>query len=137
MNVFVDTSVWFAAVNQSDARNGRAKEILGSAASLVTSNLVLAETWRLLHQKVHFEAAEGFWRAIRRGAAQLEMVVPADIEAAWLIGERFPDQEFSLTDRTSFTLMERLRIDIAASFDDHFAIYRFGRGRTEAFDVLR
>jgi uncharacterized protein len=137
MTVFVDTSVWFAAVSQSDAKNGRAKEILSAASPLVTSNMVLGETWRLLHQKVHFHAAEGFWKTIRRGAAQLEMVGPADIEAAWLIGERFPDQEFSLTDRTSFTLMQRLRINIAASFDNHFAIYRFGRGGTEAFDVLR
>jgi hypothetical protein len=33
--------------------------------------------------------------------------------------------------------MERLGINRAASFDDHFAIYRYGRNRDRAFDVLR
>jgi predicted nucleic acid-binding protein len=56
----------------------------------------------------------------------LEQVLPSDLEMAWLIGERFEDQEFSPTDRTSFALMERLRIQTVASFDNDFAIYRFG-----------
>jgi hypothetical protein len=33
--------------------------------------------------------------------------------------------------------MERLGITCAASFDDDFAVYRYGRGRTKAFEVLR
>lgn len=136
MTIFVDTSIWFAAVNVRDARNERAKEILSSATSLLTSSLVMAESWRLMHQRIHYRVAESFWRAMRRGIAQLEMVGAADFEAAWLIGERFADQEFSLTDRTSFALMERLHINTAASFDNHFAIYRFGGAKSEAFEVL-
>jgi len=62
--------------------------------------------------------------------------LPADIESAQAIGARFADQEFSLTDRTSFALMERLGIEQAASFDADFAVYRFGRDRTKAFGVL-
>jgi predicted nucleic acid-binding protein len=137
MTVFVDTSVWFSAVNGGDAKHKRAKEILTVAPTLVTSNLILAETWRLLHHRVHRRAAEGFWRSIRRGAAELEIVTAADMEAAWLIGQRFPDQDFSLTDRASFALMERLHIFTAASFDDHFAIYRFGGRKSEAFEIVR
>ena len=40
-------------------------------------------------------------------------------------------------DRTSFAAMERLGLTRVASFDDDFAVYRYGRGRTKAFDVLR
>jgi predicted nucleic acid-binding protein len=61
----------------------------------------------------------------------------ADLETAWAIGETFPDQDFSIVDRTSFAVMERLGITRAASFDDHFAIYRYGRNRDRAFEVLR
>lgn len=67
----------------------------------------------------------------------MEKVLFADIEAAWRIGEAFPDQTFSIVDRTSFAVMERLGITRVASFDDDFAIYRYGRKRDKAFDVLR
>jgi predicted nucleic acid-binding protein len=64
-------------------------------------------------------------------------VLAADLDAAWAVGEAFPDQDFSIVDRTSFAVMERLGLVRAASFDDHFAIYRFGRNRDRAFEILR
>jgi predicted nucleic acid-binding protein len=91
----------------------------------------------LLNVRLHRQAAERFWMSVRRGAAQLERVLAADFEAAWAIGEAFPDQDFSIVDRTSFAVMERLGLVRAASFDDHFAVYRFGRNRDRAFEILR
>ena len=103
----------------------------------MTTDHIVVETWLLLNSRHRRDAAEDFWRAIRKGAARLELVTMADLEAAWAISESFPDQDFSLVDRTSFALMERLGITRAASFDDHFAIYRYGRSRDRAFDVVR
>ena len=59
------------------------------------------------------------------------------MEAAWAIGTAFPDQEFSIVDRTSFAVMERLGLTRVASFDSDFAVYRYGRNRDRAFEVLR
>jgi len=103
----------------------------------VMTDYVLVETWRLLNSRVHRRAAETFWSEVRRGIAQMEKVTAADLERAWAIGEAFPDQDFSLVDRTSFAVMERLGIMRAASFDDHFAVYRYGRNRDRAFEILR
>jgi len=64
-------------------------------------------------------------------------VTGADLEAAWSIGAAFPDQDFSIVDRTCFAVMERLGLTRVASLDDHFAIYRYGRNRDRAFDILR
>jgi uncharacterized protein len=61
----------------------------------------------------------------------------ADMQAAWAIGERFADQTFSIVDRTSFVVMERLGLTRVASFDRDFAIYRYGRDRNRAFEVMR
>ena len=47
------------------------------------------------------------------------------------------DQEFSLVDRTSFAVMERLGITRVASFDNQFSVYRFGPRRSRAFEVIR
>jgi predicted nucleic acid-binding protein len=137
LSVFVDTSVWFGAANTRDRLNARAKNILANISAPVLTDHVLVETWRLLHARLHRQAAEQFWLGIRRGAAQLERVLAADLEAAWAIGEAFPDQDFSIVDRTSFAVMERLGLARAASFDDHFAVYRYGRNRDRAFEILR
>jgi predicted nucleic acid-binding protein len=82
-------------------------------------------------------SAERFWTAIRAGLATVEPVLPGDLDAAWRIGEDFPDQDFSIVDRTSFVVMQRLGLTAVASFDDHFAIYRYGPRRERAFEVRR
>jgi predicted nucleic acid-binding protein len=137
LSVFIDTSVWFAAANINDRQNTRAKRILADVALPVLTDHVLIETWSLLKVRLHRQAADRFWLGVRRGAAQLERVLAADLDAAWAVGEAFPDQDFSIVDRTSFAVMERLGLVRAASFDAHFAIYRFGRNRDRAFEILR
>jgi predicted nucleic acid-binding protein len=67
----------------------------------------------------------------------METVGAADLEVAWSIGDAFPDQDFSLVDRTSFAVMQRLGLRRVASFDRDFAVYRFGRDRRQAFEVVR
>lgn len=137
MSLFVDTSAWFAAVDSDDRSNVRAKEILSSGEGLVTTDHVLAETWALIRKRIHRQAAEAFWQGIRNGVATLEVVGLADLQAAWTMGQEFRDQDFSLVDRTSFAVMERLGLERVASFDDDFAVYRWGPGRRRAFQVLR
>jgi len=97
---------------------------------------VLVETWLLLRHRLHRAAAERFWEGLRAGVATVEPVSAADLEAAWSIGQAFPDQDFSVTDRTSFAVMERLGLQHVATFDSDSAVYRFGRSRARAFEVL-
>jgi predicted nucleic acid-binding protein len=135
--IFVDSSVWFALAVARDRGNARAKSILRDNTDSVTTDHVMVETWLLLNSRYRHQAAERFWGRIRRGAVQIEFITAADLERAWAIGEAFSDQTFSIVDRTSFAVMERLGITRAASFDDDFAIYRYGRNRDRAFEVLR
>jgi len=137
MRVFVDSSVWFAAANIRDRNNANAKRLLASLAGLVTTDHVLVESWLIMQRQIHRRAAESFWEGIRTGLAVVEKAGIVDLEAAWAIGEAFPDQEFSIVDRTSFAVMERLGLTRVASFDSDFAIYRYGRNRDRAFEVLR
>jgi predicted nucleic acid-binding protein len=137
MSLFVDTSVWYAAANSADAGNARAKAILAGGEPLVTSDHVLVETWTLLRHRLGRRVAERFWEALRGGVATVEAVGPADLEAAWATGVFYRDQDFSIVDRTSFAVMRRLGVERVASFDDDFAIYRFGPNRRRAFTVLR
>ena len=136
MSIFVDTSAWYAAADRGDRQNERAKRLLVTDEPLVTSDHVLVETWRLIHHFISAHAAENFWDGLRKGVALIEQTTRADLESAWAIGERFPDQDFSLVDRTSFSLMQRLGISRVITFDNDFAVFRYGRGRRVAFEVL-
>jgi predicted nucleic acid-binding protein len=137
MSLFVDTSIWFAAADSTDLSNARAKAILNSGEPLVTTDHILAETWTLLRYRLQRNAAERFWEGMRSGVATIESVGLADLEAAWQIGISWNDQDFSIVDRTSFAVMCRLGIERAASLDDHFAIFRFGPQRRQAFTIIR
>ncbi|MGH2954559.1 MAG: type II toxin-antitoxin system VapC family toxin [Solirubrobacterales bacterium] len=136
MTTFVDTSVLYAAVDEDDPGTARAREILAAEAALATSDHVLAETWRLARDLGGWQAAEELWGELR---AQVEIapILDHDLAVAWEIGRSFADQEFSLVDRTSFAVMERLGITRVASFDDDFVVYRYGARRERAFEVLR
>jgi predicted nucleic acid-binding protein len=137
MTLFVDTSMWYAAADSSDAGNARAKAILAAGEPPFTTDHVLIETWTLLRHRLGRYAAEQFWDGLRSGVAVVETVGAADLEVAWQIGLAYRDQDFSIVDRTSFAVMCRLGIERTASLDDHFAIFRFGPNRSRAFTILR
>jgi predicted nucleic acid-binding protein len=134
MTVFVDTSAWFAAANVKDRHRERASELVRAEPKLTTSTFVLVETWLLLQSKIAFTVVAEY---IRAGAATLEETIMSDLQHAWQMRNAFQDQSFSLVDRTSFAMMERLGISRVISFDDDFVIYRFGPDRRLAFEVLR
>ena len=137
MTLFVDTSAFYAAADLGDASHQRATEVLGSGESLLTTDHVLVESWLLIRHRLGRHAAERFWSAVRSGAAVVEAVGAADLEVAWAIGQEYVDQDFSIVDRTSFAVMQRLGLRRVASFDDDFAVFRFGRFKRQAFEVVR
>lgn len=137
MSLFVDTSAWYAAADRSDRSHDAATSVLAQQELLVTTDHVLVETWLLVHHRLGRSAAERFWEGLASGVAEIENVGGADLAAAWAIGESFPDQDFSIVDRTSFAVMQRLGLRRVATLDDDFAVYRFGRSKQQAFEVVR
>ncbi len=136
MPVFVDTSIWYAAADDGDAHREVARSLLTEhAGALVTSDLVLAELWNLVNARVNHHTANRVVAATAAGIARVECATHADLEAAIAALATFPDQAFSLTDRTSWALMERLAITDALALDADFRIYRYGPQRRQAFAV--
>jgi predicted nucleic acid-binding protein len=136
MSVFVDTSAFYAAADATDANHARVREVFDRGQPLVTSTLVLAESWRLLNRRLGRGPAQAFWAAVRDGVVEMVTVGAGDLERAWRIAQDFPDQAFSLVDMTSFSVMERMGLVRAAAFDHHFAVYRYGPRRDRAFEIV-
>ena len=85
--------------------------------------------------RLGYDRAELLVNGIRTGVATVEAANMADLEVAASIGEVFADQTFSLVDRTSWAVMQRLGVHEAVTFDQDFSIYRFGPQRRRAFVV--
>lgn len=136
MSVFVDTSAFYAAADRSEPAHERMRDALAAADGLVTTDHVLLESWLLLDGRLGRHAAQAFWSAIRDGAAETVTVGAVDLDRAWRIASDFADQGFSFADMTSFAVMERLGLTRAASLDRHFAVYRYGRSRERAFEIV-
>lgn len=137
LTLFVDSSIFYAAADGDDLQHERAARILTSGEPLLTTDHVVVETWLLLQRRLGFQAAERWWLGVRSGGALVEHAGAADLAVAWTIGESYSDQRFSIIDRTSFAVMQRLGVTRVASLDDDFLIYRFGRNRDLTFDVVR
>lgn len=134
--VFVDISIWYAAADAGDAHRDVAQSLLAErAGDLVTSDLVLAELWNLVTARTNHANANRTVAAIAAGIARIECTTGADFEAAQTMLADYPEQSFSLTDRTSWALMERLAITQALALDTDFRIHRYGPHKTQAFTV--
>ncbi|OFW05774.1 MAG: hypothetical protein A3I61_06920 [Acidobacteria bacterium RIFCSPLOWO2_02_FULL_68_18] len=136
VNTFVDTGAWYAVADRSDRHHGRASQFYLAHATenrLVTSDLIVAETWTLLASHLGRAAAMTFWETLRDGRVPILTIEASDLEAAWRIAQEFADQDFSFTDCASFALMERLGLEDVFAFDAHFLVYRYGSNRRRAF----
>ena len=120
-----------------DAGHRRAQAILGSEESKLITDHVFVELWRLLRRRFSRQTADSTCGRLIGSAMEIEPVGVADLQTALDIGADFPDQDFSLVDRTSFAVMRRLGVSTVATFDHHFAVYRFGPGKRRSFEIAR
>ena len=125
--VFVDTSAFFAILNAKDNNHTHAisimKQLSTQPTQLFTTNFILAETHALLLKKLGYKLALQFLDNITASTTTIIRVSAVDEQRATTIIRQYDDKEFSLTDGTSFAVIERTRVSGAFSFDQNFSQY--------------
>jgi predicted nucleic acid-binding protein len=123
--IFTDTSAWYAYVDKSDADHVAAvKQVEDLDRPLMTSNYIVDETLTLLKLRMGYRVSINVGKKLwSQEISGLVRITEEDESRAWDIFVQYEDKGFSFTDCTSFAIMERLKIDTAFAFDDHFVQY--------------
>jgi uncharacterized protein len=130
--VFVDTGAWYAVQVTDDMHHAAAQatlqSLLDAGALLVTSNLVVGETYTLLRTAKGYHQAKRFLDALGQSRKMDRLFITEPLERkAYEILEQYSDHPFSFVDATSFVVMRQQRIQHAFAFDTHFATAGFLR----------
>lgn len=113
--IFVDTAAWLALINKDDTLHARARQVMTTLrrqrVTLVTTEFVFLEVADALSAPVYRQRTVEFLNGLRQ--LPFLSILPAS-QSSWtagwkLYGDR-PDQDWSLTDCTSFSVMRQERI---------------------------
>lgn len=129
---FADTGWWVAWALPGDGRHVAALEMLGSlgnAEKVLTTNLVVGESWTFLRRKDSHRSALAFLDRVEILSSNDRLVVhrvTADQEsAAWEWLRKHDERVYSFVDATSFRVMRDRRLREALAFDQDFAAAGF------------
>src|SRR3972149_9815252 len=123
MNVFVDTSAFFAVMDADDRNHKQAKavwrDILNAETIMICTNYVLVETFALLQSRLGLKAVRSF-QTDAVPVLQVEWVsetLHRVVVSALLVANR---RRISLVDCVSFETMRALGIRKAFAFNPDF-----------------
>lgn len=129
---YADTSWWTAWTLPGDSSHRDALgmfALLGDNERVLTTNLVVGETWTLLRNRASHRTAVGFIDRIellaKAGRLSVHSVSGDEEARAWRWLRRHDERTYSFVDATSFEVMRSRRLREALAFDDDFAAAGF------------
>ena len=127
--LFVDTWGWLVLANDRDPAFKAVAKLRsatrGKLGVWVTTDYVLDETITRLFSRAPYAKArrfvEGIFEASQRGLLDIEYVTPSRFGVAWRLRLKYRDKPgVSLTDFTSFAVMQELHLTNVLTGDAHF-----------------
>ncbi len=128
MNLFVDTSAWFALIDKSDQNHKRARNFLNQLREVPVlfhlTDYIVDETTTLLRVKISHRQAVAFLDYLNASPHVIRTHVSPDmLAAAEDLFRRYQDKQWSYTDCVSFAYMDNEGVQEAFSFDGNFREY--------------
>lgn len=102
---------------------------LGRGEQVLTTNLVIGETWTFLRRKDSHHVAVAYLESVNalrnRSKLLVQRVDDRQEERAWKWLRRRDERVYSFVDATSFQVMNDRRLHEALAFDEDFAAAGF------------
>jgi len=128
--IFVDTAAWAALADPQDSFHTNAgviyKDFVRQRQRLITTNLIISETYTFIHRRMNHRAAVKFLTDIKGMSRLTKLYSTERLETqAEEILRLYSDQDFSFADAVSFAVMREQGITTVFSSDHHFLIAGF------------
>lgn len=123
--VFVDTAAWLALINKTDHFHSRARsvrdDLLKEKSFFVVTDYILVETANAL-SRIPFRKTAVRLISFIQSSPEIQVVrIDTDLfQSAWALYSDRLDKEWSLTDCTSFVVMNAMGLTDAFTLDHHF-----------------
>lgn len=125
--ILIDTGAWYALTDPRERHHGHAVEFFGRLTKgehgrMLTSDYILDETYTLIRMRLGIEPVKRLRGLLRESSSiQVVRVSDNDFERSVDLMIAHEDKRWSLTDCTSFVLMQELEIGDAFTFDHNYA----------------
>jgi predicted nucleic acid-binding protein len=131
--VFIDTCGFIGIMVEADQYFKRAapyfSELLQQSVPLITTNLIIAESYPLIHRFSYPKNALHFLEVItdacQKNYLNLIYSTASHYQQAELLLQKYADHDLSLVDATSFSIMKERNISKVFGFDSHFRLEGF------------
>lgn len=126
INIFIDSAAFKAVFDESDEFYKKAHdywlEALSEEIRFITTNFVLDETYTLFRSHLGKKQALILRDKLASSPKSIKVVYiqQVDERQAWEYFEKLPGRGISFTDCTSFSVMKRLGVETAFTFDGDF-----------------
>jgi predicted nucleic acid-binding protein len=130
--IFVDSSYFIARFLPREGRHASAvaSDSATSTRRLLTSNLVVGETWTSLRRRAGYASSMRWLDSVLGRVALTVEPIDPDLEVeAWAWLRVHDERPYSFVDATSFALMRKKRVTDALAFDGDFAAAGFNEIR--------
>jgi len=119
--LFVDTGAWYAISVASDPDHSAAIRFMrANTERLVTTDFIYDELLTLFRARGIVDPAKDWITQLNDARFEVIWVTADDLKKATTIYFQYSDKQWSFTDCTSLVVMQRLGIERAFAFDDHF-----------------
>ncbi|MFH0975824.1 MAG: PIN domain-containing protein [Spirochaetota bacterium] len=131
INIFIDTSAFYASFDPKDANYHIALDFFqeireNTLYRLYAANLVFYETITLVRARIGITESIAFGQNLFQSKGIRNIFVDRELEAKALnIFNSHKDKDYSFVDCASFSVMKELDITKAFSFDSHFKQFGF------------
>ncbi len=120
--IFVDTGFVIALINQRDQYHQQALALADRLENmpLLTTDAVLLEIGNALARDYRQSAAEIIEYFLSASEVEIVHLTPELLRAGLTLYQQYQDKAWGLVDCVSFVVMQRMGVNQALTFDQHF-----------------